>query len=319
MGLGSRLFPVGASTAAPSVDHLFLFMVTVCSVMVALIFLSITVFAIKYRRKKGNETATQIRGSLSLEIFWSVVPLIIMMFMFVWGAQLYFQHAVPPRDSEEIYVVGKQWMWKLQHPEGPREIDELHIPVGKPIKLVMTSEDVIHSFFIPAFRVKQDVLPGRYTQEWFEATKPGRYHLFCAEYCGTNHSQMKGWVYAMEPSVYQRWLSGGAAGETMAAAGERMFHTLGCASCHVKDCPPLQGLFGKPVSLVGGGTVIADEAYIRESILDPTAKIVSGYAPKMPTYKGQITEEGLLQIIAYIKSLSGEPSGHVSSAGGTTR
>ena len=314
-----RLFPTEASTIASEVDHLFLFLVAVSLVMVALIFLSIVVLAVKYRRGAKNMTAKQIRGSMGLEIFWSVVPLIIMMGMFGWGAKVYFEHAVPPADSSEIYVVAKQWMWKLQHPEGPREINELHIPVGRPITLVMTSEDVVHSFFVPAFRVKQDVIPGRYTREWFQVTKPGRYQLFCAEYCGTNHSRMRGWIYAMDPVEYQRWLSGGAPGVSMADAGEKMFHTLGCATCHVKDCPPLQGLYHSRVALYGGATVIADDDYLRESILDPTAKIVLGYRPIMPTYKGQVTEESLLQLIAYIKSLSAEAPGHLSPLGSTNK
>jgi cytochrome c oxidase subunit 2 len=306
-----QLFPTSASTLSSGVDHLFLFLVSVSAVMVAIIFLTILVFAIKYRRRPGNMVAKQIRGSTPLEIWWSVVPFVIMLGFFAWGAVLYFHHADPPGDASVIYVVGKQWMWKFQHPEGPREINELHIPIGKPIKLVMTSEDVIHSLYIPAFRIKQDVLPGRYTQEWFQATLLGTYHLFCSEYCGTNHSQMEGWVHAMNPVDYQRWLSGGAPGKTMPASGEDLFHTLGCATCHVRNGPPLQGLYGSRVALSDGTVVVADDAYIRESILDPTAQIVKGYPPIMPTYKGQVTEEGLLQLIAYIKSLAGEAPGSI--------
>jgi cytochrome c oxidase subunit 2 len=206
--------------------------------------------------------------------------------------------------------MGKQWMWKAQHPLGKSEINMLHVPVNQPVKLIMTSQDVIHSFYIPAFRVKKDVLPGRYTELWFEATKTGEYHLFCAEYCGTEHSQMIGSVVVMEQLEYERWLSGNVAGESMAAAGQRLFEQRGCASCHAGTSdargPALAGLFGKEVQLEDGRTVTADESYLRESILNPQAKVVAGYSPVMPTFEGQISEEGLLQLVAYIKSLEGD-------------
>ncbi len=301
------LVPQRASTIARGVDYLFYFLTGVSGFFAALIFVLIFIFAIKYRRRPSNQRATQIEGSLPLEILWTAIPFAFMMVFFFWAASLYFEHARPPAGAMDIYVVGKQWMWKLQHPEGRREIDELHVPVGRPIRLVMTSEDVIHSFYIPAFRIKQDVLPGRYTTEWFQATKPGKYHLFCAQYCGTNHAEMGGWVYAMEPTDYENWLSGGTTAESMPAAGDKLFQQYGCSTCHRPDqtgrCPSLEGLFGQPVRLQGGATVIADEAYIRESILNPGAKIVLGYQNIMPTFQGQISEEGLLQIIAYVKSL----------------
>jgi cytochrome c oxidase subunit II len=228
------------------------------------------------------------------------------MIMFIWGTSLYVTAYRPPAGALEVFVVGKQWMWKLQHPEGQREIDELHIPMGRPIRLTMTSEDVIHSFFIPAFRIKKDVLPGRYTTIWFEATKPGEYHLFCTQYCGTNHAAMIGRVVVMKPVDYERWL-GGAAGESMVSAGERLFQAEGCIGCHRLDgtgpAPSLVGVFGKPVQLQGGETVTADADYIRESILSPMAKIVAGYQPIMPTFQGRLSEEQLLRLIAYIKSL----------------
>jgi len=229
------------------------------------------------------------------------------MVMFVWGAKLFFVIYHPPINSLEITVVAKQWMWKVQHPEGRLEIDELHVPVGRPIKLTMTSQDVIHDFFVPAFRVKKDVLPGRYTTVWFEATKAGEYHLFCSQYCGTQHSGMVGRIVVMEAPHYQTWLSGGTTGMSLAAAGEKLFQTLGCVSCHADNDtgrgPSLAGLFGKAIQLQGGKSVIADEAYIRESILEPQAKIVAGYPPIMPTFKGLISEEGILQILAYLKSV----------------
>ncbi len=208
----------------------------------------------------------------------------------------------------QVYVVAKQWMWKLQHMEGQREINELHIPVGRPVKLTMTSEDAIHSFFVPAFRTKQDVVPGRYSTTWFTATKPGKYHLFCAEYCGTKHSGMTGWIYAMEPQDYQAWLSGGRAFGSLAENGEKLFQDLACGNCHKADgsgrCPSLVGLFGRSVQLADGRFVNADEAYLRESILQPNAKIVAGYQPLMPTFQGLVTEEGVLELIEYIKSLA---------------
>ena len=308
-----QLFPDAASTLAPEVDHLYLFLVVISGVMIVLIFTCMLFFAVRFRRRSDTHRATQIHGSTALEIVWSVVPLGIFMAMFVWGADLYYQHANPPPNAAEIYVVGKQWMWKIQHPEGPREINELHVPVDRPIKLVMTSEDVVHSFYVPAFRIKQDVLPGRYTVEWFQATKPGHYHLFCAEYCGTSHSHMTGWVDVMTPSDYQTWLGGGGGAQSMVASGEKLFQDLGCATCHSRDCPPLQGVYGREVQLEGGGKVVADDAYLRESILDPQAKIVLGYQPLMPTFKGQVSEEGLLQLLAYLKSLSGEPPGSLQS------
>ena len=229
------------------------------------------------------------------------------MVMFGWGASLYFTISRPPAEALAITVVGKQWMWKFQHPQGPREINQLHIPVGRPVQLTMASEDVIHSVYVPAFRVKMDVVPGRYTSMWFEATQTGTYHLFCAEYCGTSHAGMIGQVTVLTPTAYEAWLSGGTAGESPVAAGERLFQQLGCQSCHRPDAvgrgPSLQGLFGQTQRLQSGASIVVDEAYVRESILLPNAKIVAGYTPIMPTFQGQISEEGLLQIIAYIRSL----------------
>jgi cytochrome c oxidase subunit 2 len=308
MNLGFPLFPEQASTMATRVDTLFFFLVAVSVFFVALIFLLIVVFAVKYRRRAEDERPAPIEGNLWLEVVWSVIPLGLTMVMFVWGAIIYFDIFSPPNDALEISIVGRQWMWKAQHPEGQSEINELHVPLGQPVKLMMTSEDVIHDFFLPAFRVKQDVLPGRYTTLWFEATKAGEYPLYCAEYCGTQHSGMIGRVVVLEPTEFQKWLSGGATGMSMADLGASLFETFGCQTCHraggTIQGPSLTGLFGKTVQLEGGATVVVDEDYIRESIVDPRAKIVAGYQPIMPTFKGLISEEGLLQLIAYIKSLS---------------
>jgi cytochrome c oxidase subunit II len=215
--------------------------------------------------------------------------------------------------------VGKQWMWKIQHPEGNREINELHVPVGKPVRLTMTTEDVLHSFYVPAFRIKKDVVPGMYTQLWFEATKVGSYHLFCAEYCGNQHSGMIGKVHVMEAADYEAWLAGTTRGESMESAGQRQFEKLGCATCHLEDNsgrgPSLKNIFGKPVQLQNNTTVTVDEAYLRESVLQPQSKIVRTYTNvQMPTFQGQISEDGILQVISYIRSMSATPAAPAAAA-----
>jgi cytochrome c oxidase subunit 2 len=307
------LFPESASTVAGEVDALYFFLIAVSATMTIAIFLCVTVFAIKYRRRSPDEVPKPVEGSLPLEVTWSVLPLLIMLVMFGWGARVYFNQYVPPAGAMEVFVVGKQWMWKLQHSGGQREINELHVPTGRPVKLTMATEDVIHSFFIPAFRIKHDVVPGRYSVVWFQPTKPGNYHLFCAEYCGTNHSGMIGWVHVMEPAEYETWLAGAGGMGSMASVGERLFQQLGCSTCHRTEiqgrCPNLTGLYGTRVELKGGQTVVANESYIRESILDPKAKVVYGFEPIMPTYQGQINEEGILQLIAYIRSLGNPDRG----------
>jgi cytochrome c oxidase subunit II len=310
------LWPAVASSHAFWEDVLYIFLVVVCVVMTVVIFSAVAVLATKFRRRHGRE-ATQIEGSLLLEIGWTVIPLGIMMVMFVGGAVLYFHMRTPPRDAAEVYVVAKQWMWKLQHTEGQREINELHVPVGRNVKLIMTSQDVIHSFYVPAFRVKMDVVPGRYTTMWFRPTKAGTYHLFCAQYCGTMHSGMIGEVVVMEPADYQAWMSGGPVAGSLAENGQALFQQLGCSTCHRFDVqgrgPSLAGIFGKPVQLEDGRSVIADEDYIRESILNSQAKIVSGFKPIMPIFQGQVSEEQLNALVAYVKSLSQAPAGAASA------
>jgi cytochrome c oxidase subunit 2 len=292
---------------AGRVDALFYFLLGVAAFFVSLIFFLVVFFAVKYRRRSEDERPKPILGHLGLEIFWTVVPLALTMVMFVWGAMLFFDTYDPPRNAVEINVVAKQWMWKVQHPEGQREINELHVPVGQPVKLMMTSEDVIHDFFVPAFRVKTDVLPGRYMTVWFQASKVGVFRLFCAEYCGTQHSGMLGRILVLAPREYQNWLGGGPSGVTRAEAGAKLFQSLGCVTCHAESKtsrgPSLAGLPGKQVRLQDGKTIIADETYIRESVINPQAKIVAGFQPIMPTFKGLITEEGISQIISYLKSI----------------
>lgn len=303
------LMPEQASSMAHEVDTLFFTLVALSVFFAGLIFILILVFAIRYHRRSDDEQPKPILGDIRLELAWSLIPAALAMGVFVWSTALFFKIQTPPKDALEVYVVAKQWMWKLQHPSGKREINSLHIPLNQPVRLTMTSEDVIHDFFVPAFRVKMDVLPGKYTSMWFEATKAGTYHLFCAEYCGTEHSKMIGSVVAMEPADYEAWLEGGERGETMAQAGERLFQQYACQTCHKPNSegrgPILDGLYGSRVSLQSGAKVVADESYLRESIVNPNAKMLIGYKPLMPTFAGQISEEGILQLIAYIKSLEG--------------
>lgn len=303
------LFPEQASTMAPEVDALFLFLVGVTFLFTAAIAAAILYFIVRYRRRAPEQRGASVEGAIGLEIAWIAIPFLIAMAMFVWGAKLYVRMHTPPENAIEIRAIGKQWMWKFQHMGGQREINTLTVPLGRPVKVVLTSQDVIHSFFVPAFRIKTDVVPGRTTTIWFEATRAGRYHLFCAEYCGTQHSGMIGQVIVLEPVHYQAWLAGGPS-ESLAHLGQKLFRDLGCQTCHLADRqglgPVLAGLFGKPVRLDTGQTVVADEDYIRESILNPAAKVVAGFQPIMPTFRGRLSEEQLIQLVSYIRSLSVE-------------
>ena len=302
--------PEQASSFAQEVDMFYL------SLWALTIFFSVAVavaalfFMLKYRRRRIDEIPEQVEGAMALEITWTVIPFIISLFIFGWGAKIYYQMYTEPKDAMEIFVTGKQWMWRAQHPDGIREINQLHLPLGKRIKLTMTSEDVLHAYFIPAFRTKANVVPGRYTMTWFTPTKAGTYHLFCAEYCGTQHSGMIGNVIVLEPSEYQQWLAGGPKEASPSATGQKLFASLACNTCHYdKDGgrgPSLAGVFGSQVKLENGTTVIADEGYLRESILNPGAKIVAGFQPVMPTFQGQLSEEQVLQLIAYIKSIGAQ-------------
>jgi cytochrome c oxidase subunit 2 len=281
------LFPKAASTIAGRVDWLYLFLVWLTVVVTVIVAVLIIYYAIKYRRANKVDR-TRPPTSIWMEAAWILAPLPILLLIFFWGADLFFAMSRPPDDAMEFKVIGKQWMWKFQHPTGQREIDTLHIPVGQPIRFEMISQDVIHSMFVPAFRVKQDVLPGRYTTLWFEATEVGEYHLFCAEYCGTKHSMMRGKVVVMTARDYQDWLSGRHLGGGSQQRG-----------------PLLADLFGKPVKLKDGSTVVADDGYLRESIVQPQARIVAGFQPIMPSFAVNFEndEEGLLDLIAYIKAM----------------
>lgn len=306
---GFRLLPEQASKHASNVDMLYFFLLAMATAFTIGIAGSIVFFAIKYRR--GNtrvDRSPTEKGSMLLEVTWTVIPLILSLFVFTWGAALFLDERRYPDDALEVNMVGKQWMWKLQHPNGRRELNELHVPVGRPIKLIGISEDVIHSLYIPVFRIKRDILPGRYGTCWFEATRTGQFHLFCAEYCGTNHSRMIGTVVVMEPADFEAWLSGEHGNESPAESGRRLFEELRCGSCHMPQtgpvrCPPLFNVFSRKVVLQDERVVTADEDYLRESILRPNAKIVKGYQPLMPSFDGQLNEQQIIQLIAYLKSL----------------
>jgi len=306
---------------AHRVDALYIFLLIVTGMMALLVCVLVIFFAARFRHRPGVR-AEQIEGSTALEITWSAIPFVIFMVIFAWGAIVYLKERTPPSDATEVYVVAKQWMWKVEHAEGQREINELHVPVGRDVKLIMTSQDVIHSFFIPAFRVKQDVLPGRYTVEWFRATKPGTYHLFCTQYCGTQHSGMVGDIVVLEPAQYGAWINGGSTGP-LSATGEKMFAELGCVTCHRTDAqgrgPNLRGVFGKPVQLQDGRTVTADENYLRECILDPGARRVKGFQPIMPTFQGLVTEEQVNALVAYIKSIAAAKPGDAKASSAATQ
>jgi cytochrome c oxidase subunit 2 len=320
MGSLGFFFPDGASTTAGSVDALYFFLVAVSVFFGLLIAALLVAFAIKYRRRSDDERPALIHGSLPLELTWTLIPAGIVLIIFLWSAEVFFTLHRVPKDAMQVHVVGKRWMWKLQHVTGQREINELHVPVGVPVKLTLTSEDVIHSFFVPAFRVKKDAVPGRYNTIWFEATKPGRYHLFCAEYCGTKHSGMIGWIHVMERAQFQAWLAGSAGATSLASAGEKLFNDLACVTCHRGDSgargPALDGLFGKPVQLTNGNVAVADEGYLRESIVQPSAKIVQGYQPIMPTFQGLVTEEQIVQLVAYIQTLKALEAAPAGAAAG---
>lgn len=304
------LFPESASSFSWQVDALYFYLIAISVAFMIPIVAAIFWFIVRYREREKFATPEEIHGSIVLETVWSIIPFIISMTIFLGGAVVYYTQYRPPDDAMQVYVVGKQWMWKIQHETGQREINQLHVPVNTKVKLTMTTEDVLHDFSIPAFRTKADVVPGRYTYLWFEATKPGTYHLFCAEYCGLNHSGMIGSVVVLEQDAFESWLQGNASNQTPVEQGRDLFENkLGCASCHAAGSGQrgavLENIYGKEVKFVGGGSAIVDDEYLRNSILNPSSQVVEGYQPIMPTFKGQVTEEQLIALVAYIKSLSG--------------
>jgi len=303
-----HLIPPSASANAGAVDAIFWALTGLSAFIMVLVFVPLVYFAVKYRRGSKVDRTPSTIPTWKFEVTWTVIPLFIGMGIFAWAADVFFHIETPPADALEVNVVGKQWMWKLQHEEGNREINELHVPLGRAVKLTMTSQDVIHDFFVPAFRVKQDVVPGRYTTEWFTPTKVGRYHIFCAQFCGTSHAAMVGWVDVIKPGDYQKWLVATGQGVTMAAAGGKLFNQVGCSGCHEAAskirAPRLEGLYGSPVPLDGGQVVAADDKYIRDSILLPASQITAGYENLMPSFEGRLSEEDVMELIAYIKSLA---------------
>ncbi len=305
---GIPVFPDQASTFAKDVDALYFFIFAVCSFFALTVAVLVVYFGVRYHRSPERQTGARIEGNLPLELMWSVIPAVISMVMFGWGASVFYHLRRPPDEAMHIYAVGKQWMWKFQHLEGQREINELHIPAGRPIKITISSEDVLHSLYFPAFRTKMDAIPGRYTELWFEATTPGTYHIFCTEYCGTNHAGMIGSVTVLEPAQYQTWLQGGGLEGTLAQRGARVFNDQACDSCHLDTGrgrgPSLKDIVGTTVELQDGSSVTVDDAYLRESILNSQAKVVKGFQPLMPTFQGLISEENLVALIEHVKSMS---------------
>ena len=302
----SALFPAEASGIAPYVDALYFFLVAMTIFGTAFVAVLLLVFSVRYRREK-NPVATQVEGSTLLEATWTIIPLAIFLVTFVWGALLYFRIYDPPANAMNIYIVGKQWMWKAEHPGGQHEINALHIPTGKPIQLTMISQDVFHSFSIPDFRIKREVIPGRYSTVWFEPTQVGVYHLFCTQYCGTQHSGMVGQITVMTPSDYKKWLEQSNSGQSLAQNGERLYASMGCNSCHNGTAaargPSLAGVYGSRLTLTDGRQILVDDAYLRNAILNPSEHVTAGFAPIMPTYQGQISEDGLIDLVEFIKNM----------------
>jgi cytochrome c oxidase subunit II len=300
------IFPEEASSVAGWTDGLYLYLVVISIVGLATVFLLLFGFATLFRKQR-SPVATQIHGSTIIEATWTIIPLGLFLLAFVWGAILYFRIFTPPPNATNIYIVGKQWMWKAEHPGGQHEINALHIPVNQPVQLTMISQDVFHSFSIPAFRIKREVIPGRYTTVWFTATKQGTYHLFCTQYCGTLHSQMIGEIVAMDPADYQAWTATSTSGTSLAQNGERLFSSLGCNGCHSGLAgargPNLGGDYGAKMQLATGQWVTIDEAFLREMILNPSQHLIAGYQPIMPTYQGQVSEDALIALVEYIKQL----------------
>jgi cytochrome c oxidase subunit 2 len=306
-----RLFPPQASTGSHAVDSLYFALIGISLFFIAAVFLPILFFCVKYRKGSTADRSNPLNESNLIECGWTALPTLMGIGLFIWGAVDYFRIERKPDNAVDVQVVGKQWMWKIQHAEGRREINELHVPVNRTVALTMISQDVIHSFFVPAFRVKQDVVPGRYTSEWFKPTEIGEYHIFCSQFCGTQHARMIGRVVVMQPAAYERWIRLGEPSDSIAMAGKKLFHDRGCSGCHAPNskfhAPLLEGLYGKPVPLSNGTIVTADDQYLRDSILQPAKQIAAGYDNIMPSFSGHLTEEEIMQLIAYLKSIANQP------------
>ncbi len=314
MPLGAlQLLPESASNIAPWVDAIFWGLMAISSVMTFGLFTAITLFLIRYRHtSKANRTLSRLSPTY-LEVTWTGIPILIFIGLFVWGAGVFARASKPPPDALPVYVVGLQWYWDVMHGNGRHEIGDLHVPVGQPVQLFLTATDVIHNYYVPALRIQRNAMPGKYSVEWFTATKPGKYRIFCNEYCGTKHSEMGGFVYAMKPEDYEAWLDeqSGTGQESLTQTGARLFGQYGCSGCHGANsavhAPSLAGIYSRPVPLEGGGFVTADDQYLHDSILKPSTQIVAGYQNIMPSYEGQLSEQDVLALVAYIKSLSPQP------------
>jgi cytochrome c oxidase subunit 2 len=304
---GIPFWPAEASHYAGQLDLLFIGLLVITGLTAGLVFFLLILFAARYRAGSRTERSTPTKKTWRFEWAWTIASLLVFVGLAIWGADLYLAVYQPPKDSLQIFIVGKQWMWKAEHPGGQREINEVHVPAGRDIRLVMASQDVIHSFFVPALRLKQDVVPGRYESLWFRADVPGRYRLFCAEYCGTDHAHMGGWVTVMQPRAYAGWLRENGGAGSLPQQGASLFRSYGCSGCHnpggTVRAPPLQGLFGSPVPLSDGRVIRADESYIRDSILLPKKDVAAGYDPVMPSFSGQVSEDDLAKLVAYVQSL----------------
>lgn len=305
-----RFVPVSASSASGRFDLLMLGLLLLTGAVALAVTVLIVWFSVHYRKGSAADRSHAPARNRGVEIAWTVTPLLLFLCLYGWAAYDYVQLYRVPANAMPVFVVAKQWMWKLEHSNGRREIDELHVPLGQPTRLVMTSQDVIHSFYIPAFRIKQDVLPGRYTSLWFTPTQAGEFHLFCAEYCGTEHSLMRGRIVVMPPAEFARWLQQGASAPGIAARGFELFRRYGCSGCHSAGssvhAPDLDGLLGRSVHLQDGRTLVADENYIRDSILLPKKDVVAGFEPIMPSFAGQISEEDIMAIIEYLRQTGAE-------------
>lgn len=312
MSGGLPFWPVEASAHAARVDGLFLAFSVLVLALAAPVFVLCAFYVIKYRRGRAADRSHPPSRNVWIETSWTVIPFLLTLGFFAYGADLYLDLGRPPADSLTIDVVAKQWMWKFEHPGGQSEIDDLHVPVGQDVRLSMTSQDVIHSFFVPALRIKQDVLPGRYTSLWFKADRPGTYDLRCSQFCGMDHARMIGRVIALSPGDYAAWLERAGTSGSLAVQGKALFQSLGCAGCHEGDsttrAPSLVGIYGRPVALRDGRTVVADDQYVRDSVLDPNRDVAAGFKPVMPSFAGQVSEQELLELVAYVKSLQRPPA-----------
>ncbi len=311
------LWPPAASAIAVDTDHLILAWTALAFLLIAPVFVGMTWFAIHFREGKVAHREYREGRSHVLELGWIFIPFTLSLVFFVWGARIFDEDFHAPPDAMEISAIGKQWMWKFQHPGGQTEINALHVPVGQSVLIHEISQDVIHSLYVPAMRVQMETLPDRYTQLWFKPDRVGVYRLYCSEYCGTDHSNMDGLLYVMAPADYQAWLTRSGSSRTLAARGEKLFSAYGCSGCHLPGAtvraPSLAGIYGKPVPMQAGGTVTADDTYIRDKILDPDSNKVAGYKQVMPSFKGKIPEDELTAIIAYVKSL-GEGAGEAAGS-----